>query len=256
LAFRSQVFRTLEFILRTTIAVPALLLFFLVVAVPLAVLNIGRKSDTFSLVGPLFYRVMRPIMGISVAIKGAEHLDGARPCVVLCAPHQSSMDVYIAASFVPGGSAAIGKKELAYIPIFNIFLWLSPVVLIDRANTKNALEALAEASKTVAQERLRLILFPEGTRTRVLGPRLLPLKKGGFRMALDNGLPIVPVVISNTADAFYPLRWWWKGGEVEVRVLDPVRTEGLGADDLEALMEDVRGRMLTEMEDMERRRRK
>ena len=46
---------------------------------------------------------------------------------------------------------------------------------------------------------------------------MLPLKKGGFRMALDNGWPIVPVVVSNTSEAFYPLKWWWKGGKAEVR---------------------------------------
>jgi 1-acyl-sn-glycerol-3-phosphate acyltransferase len=122
-------------------------------------------------------------MGINVVIKGYENIEKAgRPCVILCGPHQSSMDVYIGASFVPGGTTAIGKKELARIPIFNIFggllslpfvdiglfgflflVWLTPVVLIDRAHTGRALETLAEAGKTITEHSLRLILFPEGT---------------------------------------------------------------------------------------------
>lgn len=119
-----QVLRTLQFLLRTTIAIPALLAFFIFVAVPVAI--VGRlfvpASDMFAVVAPLFYHTMSPIFGITCVVKGQENIEKAgKPCVILCAPHQSSMDVFIAASFVPSGTTAIGKKELAYIPFFNLF---------------------------------------------------------------------------------------------------------------------------------------
>lgn len=116
-------FRTIEFILRTAIAIPALAVFFVFVAVPLALVNrFISPSDTFALAAPLFYHAMRPIFGLSCTVKGIENIEKAgRPCVILCAPHQSSLDVYIAASFVPRGTTGIGKKELAWIPFINLF---------------------------------------------------------------------------------------------------------------------------------------
>lgn len=188
----AQALRTFEFLLRTTIAIPVLSFFFLFIAIPLALLNkFYKPSNTLNYTAPLFYHIMKPIFNISCHVSGTENFEKAgAPCVILCGPHQSSMDVFIGASFVPGGTAGIGKKELSYIPFFNLFgeiagesepldvtvrylrltfvfllliVWLAPIVLIDRSNTARAIETLDQACQTITENSLRLILFPEGT---------------------------------------------------------------------------------------------
>jgi len=74
---------------------------------------------------------------------------------------------------------------------------LSGAVFIDRSNNNAAVASLREASKTINTNKLSLWMFPEGTRTMREEPDMIPLKKGGFHLAIQSGMPIVPVVAEN-----------------------------------------------------------
>ncbi|CAN6236302.1 unnamed protein product [Urochloa humidicola] len=101
---------------------------------------------------------------------------------------------------------------------------LASHLLIDRSNPAAAIESMKEVARQVAKNNLSLILFPEGTRSR--DGRLLPFKKGFVHTALQTRLPIVPIVLSGTQEA-------WRKNSVRVRpvpltvkVLPPISTDG------------------------------
>jgi len=249
-----RVWNKTQFWLRTVATIAGAILSTTVI-IPITIVNylIGNSANTFKIAGTIWYYILSPITGINVQVEGMEHLTAVRPCVMLVVPHQSAMDVLVASKMCTSGLTCFGKKEIGYIPIFNIFAWLSPMFLIDRKNHSKALESMNKAVEVMKRDNLALLLFPEGTRSRTLGNKLLPLKKGGFHIALDHGFPIVPIVIENYADLYYSKKQWWKSGTIKVKVLPPIETASLNtARDLDFAMKTVRERMskyLTRMSD-------
>jgi 1-acyl-sn-glycerol-3-phosphate acyltransferase len=113
-------------------------------------------------------------------------------------------------------------------------------VPVERANRASAI-----ASVDAAVRRLEagdsFVIAPEGTRA--TGDAMLPFKKGGFVMAIKAQAPVVPVALHGTAEAMPRGRFWVKPGVVRVDVGPPVPTTGLGLDDRDRLMQEVRGRL-------------
>ncbi|MGZ4665488.1 MAG: lysophospholipid acyltransferase family protein, partial [Frankiaceae bacterium] len=75
-------------------------------------------------------------------------------------------------------------------------------------------------------------------------PKLGPFKKGGFHIAMQAGVPIVPVVIRNAGEVMWRNSFWLHSGRVEVAVLAPIPTDGWEAADLDAHVADVRQRFV------------
>jgi lysophosphatidate acyltransferase len=99
-----------------------------------------------------------------------------------------------------------------------------------------------------------VFIFPEGTRSYYEHADLLPFKKGAFHLAVQAQVPLVPVVVANYSHVLSFKKRVFKAGVVKVKVLEAVRTEGLGAGDVEELVGKVRGRMLEVLKGMERER--
>ena len=193
-------------------------------------------------------RWMTPLFNQRVTVTGAHHLHAHRPCVFL-ANHQSLLDVSVLARCFAPGSVVIAKKEIRSVPFFGWLYTTTGNLLIDRGNTAQSVGMLRAAEDAIRDRRVAVWIFPEGTRGSVPG-QMLPMKKGGFRMAVATGAPLVPVVCS-------PLKPWsdivkrrLDPNDIEIRVLPPIPTAGLGESDIPALMEEARQRMdavLTEM---------
>jgi 1-acyl-sn-glycerol-3-phosphate acyltransferase len=186
-------------------------------------------------------RWMQPPLGLEVSLRGAEHLRAHRPCIFV-ANHQSVLDVPVLAPAFAPGSVVIAKREVGAIPFFGWLYRATGNLLIDRADTQQSVGRLQEAEAAVRARGAAVWIFPEGTRGKEPG-RLLPFKKGGFRMAVNTGAPVVPVVVS-------PLKPRWdlkerrlERGRVVVQVLEPVPTAGMGEADVVPLMETVHARM-------------
>lgn len=94
---------------------------------------------------------------------------------------------------------------------------LSGTVFIDRANSADARHAMAGASKEITQMRQSVYMFPEGTRSYAKEPMLLPFKKGAFHLAVQAGVPLVPVVVANYSDVLYVKGWNFKSGRILVK---------------------------------------
>jgi lysophosphatidate acyltransferase len=90
----------------------------------------------------------------------------------------------------------MSKKSLQYTPL-GPFMTMSGAIFIDRGNSTRAKRSLDAAVNVMRTLRVSLWMFPEGTRHNSPNPDLLPFKKGGFHLAVQSGLPIIPIVIEN-----------------------------------------------------------
>jgi len=177
-----------------------------------------------------------PILGLRLNAEMAAPKD-VRTCVYI-ANHQSNYDLYVLGRIVPRRTVSIGKKSLKWVPLFGQLYWLAGNVLIDRSNARQARQALVATTDTLQHRDTSIWVFPEGTRNQ---GELLPFKKGAFQIALDAGVPIVPVCVSSYARNMRLNRW--NSGRVTIRSLPPIQTLGLTQADLPALAERCRVQM-------------
>jgi 1-acyl-sn-glycerol-3-phosphate acyltransferase len=193
-------------------------------------------------------RWVAPLLGLRVRIADGERLTSYRPCIFIC-NHQSLLDVPVLAHAFRAGSVVIAKKEVVSVPFFGWLYDATGQIRIDRGDTQQAVGRLREAEEAIRARKVGVWIFPEGTRGTVPG-EMLPFKKGAFMMAVHTGAPLVPVVVSPLMPASDIRRRRLGRNEVEVRVLEPVPTDGLTDADLPALMHEARRRMAAALAEM------
>ena len=143
-----------------------------------------------------FQETMALTTGIRFEIvEGKEYLD-TRPCVLI-GNHQSELDVLLLGTIFPKYCSVTAKKSLARVPFLGWFMALSGTVFIDRADRKSAVKAFEGAAEEMKRHRQSVFIFPEGTRSYASGPEMGAFKKGAFHLAVQAGMPVVPVVCAN-----------------------------------------------------------
>ncbi|MBP2367057.1 HAD-IB family hydrolase [Pseudonocardia parietis] len=161
------------------------------------------------------------LAGIGVDVTGAEHLVAARPCVFVF-NHQSKFDVPILMKLLRENFTGVAKKEAAQIPVWGQLFRIADVAFVDRGNSTQARAALQPAVDKLREEGISLAIAPEGTRSPT--PRLGRFKKGAFHIAMQAGVPIVPVVIRNSGEIMWRGAQTLRGGTVQVVVHPPIDT--------------------------------
>ena len=184
------------------------------------------------------------LAGVRLDVRGAEHL-AARPAVFLF-NHQSQLDVLILARLLRGGFTGVAKKELANSPGFGLMFRLADVAFVDRGNTAQAYQALEPAVQKL-RDGISLVIAPEGTRSAT--PALGPFKKGAFHVAMQAGVPIVPIVIRNSGELMWRGASTIRAGTVQIVVLPPIPTLGWTVDELEKHLHEVREQYLATLAD-------
>jgi len=179
------------------------------------------------------------LAGVRLDVHGAEHL-AARPAVFLF-NHQSQLDVLILAKLLRGGFTGVAKKELANSPGFGLVFRLADVAFVDRQDNAQARKALEPAVQRL-RDGISLVIAPEGTRSAT--PALGPFKKGAFHVAMQAGVPIVPIVIRNSGELMWRGATAIHAGTVQVTVLPPVATDGWDVACLDEHIRQVRGQYL------------
>ncbi|KAG6867479.1 hypothetical protein C0993_002302 [Termitomyces sp. T159_Od127] len=207
---------------------------------------VGRKFDVNYVVAKTFYLLARNVLGIRVEVEGQEHLDSARPAVLM-ANHQSMLDVLVVGRLMPKQTSIMSKKSLRYSPL-GPFMSMSGAIFVDRGNNARAIASLDAAGALRRRMRISLWMFPEGTRTSGEVPDMRPLKKGGFHLAVQSQLPIVPIVTENYWRLYH--KGVFDSGVIKVRVLPPVPTAGLAAEDIPELVARVRTQMLENLREI------
>ncbi|MFA0142076.1 1-acylglycerol-3-phosphate O-acyltransferase [Vibrio kanaloae] len=166
---------------------------------------------------------------------------------VYVANHQNSWDLFTISSAVTPKVVTVGKKSLAWMPLFGQLYWLTGNILIDRANRSKAVGTIDQVVNSLKGSDVSVWMFPEGTRSR--GRGLLPFKTGAFHAAIGAGLPIIPIVCSSTGDVKLNR---WNNGYVIVEMLPPISTEGYSKSNVRELANLAREQMAAKLEELDK----
>lgn len=223
--FRSVVTSLVGFV-ATVIAVP----------VVMTIAFINETSPWIDRVIRAWSRAWLAASGTQLTIVGQEVIDPSRSYVVV-ANHQSALDIMACFLAVPLPIRYLAKKELFRIPLFAQGMRAVGIVEVDRKARSAVHAEVNRKSKELVEKGRSLIIYPEGTRPR--DGALDPFKKGAFTMAIASQLPILPVTIHGTYEAWKPGTLWIRGGHVSVVVDKPIPTEGMTHSDAGDLTKKV-----------------
>lgn len=171
-----------------------------------------------------------------VRVQGRENMDPGTSYVIMM-NHQSQFDILAFYGHFGHQFRWVMKEELRKVPGIGWYTSAGGHVFIDRSNREAAIASL-NAAKPLLDGGISVVFFPEGTRSR--NGRMRPFKKGGFMMALQMELPILPVSISGSrhvlpADGFRSLP-----GPIDITIHPPIDTSQYSEDTVEDLMADTR----------------
>lgn len=183
------------------------------------------------------------LIGMKWELRGTEILSKDE-CYIIVSNHQSSLDVLGLLDMWPvmGKCTVVAKKELLYAVPFSIAAWLCGLVFIDRKHAEKAKTAINDAMTHLKQNRIKLWIFPEGTRRNTR--EIHPFKKGAFHVAINSRVPILPVIFSSYSTFMDKKQKRFDPGHVIVTTLPPIPTDGMTVSDIEELMERTRNVMM------------
>ncbi len=197
------------------------------------------KARLFLYVSKAYAAIVLSAFRIQVVVSGLGNIDPARPYVFM-SNHLSHVDAPALALVLPQPLRWVFKKELARIPVFGWVLLACGQIMVDRTDPERSRESLDRALAGLSGNS-SVMIYPEGTRSR--DGALQPFKKGGFWMALQAGLPIVPVRVSGTREIVPAGTLVVTPGTARIAICPPVETRGRTPDDIPDLMVRVREAM-------------
>ena len=172
--------------------------------------------------------------GVKIVLRGLEKLRPGQNYIFM-ANHVSNLDPPILIPSIPGRCSVLVKKELFRTPILGTGMRQADLVPVDRRDREAAIESVRGAIE-VLRKGLHMVIYPEGTRSS--DGRLLPFKKGPFHLAMDSGVPIVPVTMLGTFESWPKTRFALLPGTATVVFHPPIDPREYA--DRDALMEAVR----------------
>jgi len=174
------------------------------------------------------------LTGVKVRTIGLDKLDPARTYIFM-SNHVSNIDPPITVPLIPRRSSVMVKRELFKFPILGRAMRMGSLVPVDRGNRDAGIESV-RISKQVVQQSLNMVIYVEGKRS--FDGKLLPFKKGPFYLAIECGVPVVPITITGTHYVMPKTRFAIKPGLVTVQFHPPIEPQDFVSRD--CLMEKVR----------------
>ena len=174
------------------------------------------------------------LAGVKVETVGLEKIDVSRTYIFM-SNHTSNLDPPLLLPLIPRRTSVMAKKELFGYPILGEVMRLGSLVPVDRGNRDAGITAVEEAAKVV-KEGVNMTIYVEGKRS--FDGKLLPFKKGPFYLAMECGVPVVPVTIVGTHDLMPKARFQITPGLVRVLFHDPIEPRDF--ENRDCLMERVR----------------
>lgn len=183
------------------------------------------------------------VAGITLSIKGEEHLWSHRPAVFIL-NHQSNADMLIAIKLIRKEARGVAKMELKKMPVVGQILEASGTIFLDRTDKEKAIEALKPAIDSL-KSGISIVIFPEGTRS--YDYTLGSFKKGAFHIAMEAGVPIVPIVLKNAHDVMPRGKNIFNPALVEVIIHPPVLTHDWNKSNLDVKIREIRNLYLKDL---------
>jgi len=210
----------------------------LVVLLPWRVARI-RVTNAF---GKLVGRNMMWWSGSRITIEGLENVRADRPAIY-AANHTSTLDAFTTVWLTPAGTVGVAKKEILYYPFYGQAWWLAGHLLLDRGRTAAAKAALRRTADFIRRKGLHICILPEGRRSD--SGRLLPFKKGIIHLALETGLPIVPMVTVGLTNAWRKGSLRFEPADAKIIFLPPITTTSWTEDQSDAHIDELRAAFLS-----------
>ena len=181
----------------------------------------------------------------SVQITGRHH---ARPgqSYIIMSNHQSHFDILAFTGYWRWQHRWVLKEELRRSPVLGWYCAVGGHIYVDRSNREKAMESLL-AAKQRLKDGISVIIFPEGTRSPDGG--LQKFKKGGFVMARELGLPILPITITGTRFVLPPRTLRPLPGSIRILVHQPIDRAQYEPGQMDRLMKDVRAAIASGLAD-------
>ena len=211
-------------------------LFATLTLVSAALVNSSFASRTF---GSAWARSLSYLTPIRVEIEGREHVDPAQSYIVT-SNHQSMYDILVIYGFSGLDLKWVMKHELRKVPFIGYGCEAAGHIFVERRNPKQAKQAIAAALEKLSKG-IGILFFPEGTRSS--GDRMLPFKKGAFRTAIDQQLPVLPVTVTGTNEILPNKTLALFPGKAKITIHEPIETAVMTSGDIDALMQETRKRI-------------
>ncbi len=157
---------------------------------------------------------------------------------IICANHTSDLDIMMTLAIVPNCFVFIGKQELAKVPLFGYF-YKRTNILVDRSSLKSKKEVMIKAKQKL-NEGTGLCIFPEGG---ILNKttELKPFKMGAFKLAIESGIPILPITYPDSRKHFPEILDGGYPGKLRATIHEPIITKGLEAKDEKRIRDECFG---------------
>lgn len=209
-------------------------LVFGVIAVLVSALVNQRIGSYFG--GVIWSRLNSILTPMFVKVTGRYNIEKDRSYVVI-SNHQSLYDIFLIYGWLGIDIKWVMKKELAKIPGIGFGSKKVGHIFLDRSNSRVALESLNEAKRKLVNG-TSVVIFPEGTRSKTA--EIGPFKKGAFKLALDLGLPILPITISGTRKILPTGTIDLMPGRVTMTIHQPIEIRHHTEDSLKVLLDAAR----------------
>ncbi len=205
----------------------------------------GREEEALEMVGMIagiFFRGIFRKLNCPVLVEGREHIPLEQP-FVLMVNHQSKYDIPLLGGFLGKPLGFVAKKELFRIPILSFWMREIGCIPLDRKDISGGVSTISRLGSRMKEENRGFIIFPEGTRTRDPDGAIQGFRQGSLRLAVENGIPVLPVTIDGTRllDCTESL---WKsragGRYVRIRIEPPRALEENNAPARRRFMENLR----------------
>lgn len=210
----------------------------------------GSTKEAMNFSQNLYVDTASALIGLKLKVSGEHHLWTHRPAVFLI-NHQSVAEMFIVGRLLKGDIASVGKSEIRNVPFMGKLMEQAGMILIDRKNAVSAIEAMQPLIDALRHQGKSVLIAPEGTRS--ISTKLGKFKKGPFHIAMQAGVPIVPIVIHNAIDVIHKHGKVYRPATVRVDVLAPVDTSSWQADTIDDHIASVRALFLETLGQVEAR---
>ena len=191
-------------------------------------------------VARLWARMLLLLGDTKVKVIGPENILFGKPQIFM-ANHQSDFDILIALAHIPVQFRWIAKKELFAIPIFGAAMRSAGYIEIDRSNREKAIRSIDEAALRIRSGK-SVMTFPEGTRSR--DGHIKAFKQGAFHLAIQSGVPIIPVTIIGSGRIMPKRSLRIKPGQIKMIIGKPIDVKNFTIDKRHELIEIVRNEII------------
>lgn len=186
-------------------------------------------------VARLWSRMLLGVSGVRVTIEGLEKIHPDQS-YVLAANHRSYMDTPVMLAHIPVQFRFFAKQHLFRIPFIGTHLKRAGHIPVIREDPRASLKSMSEGARLIRERGLCVLIFPEGGRS----PRLREFKEGAAYIAIKAGVPLVPIGITGTREILPIGSAHVRRGRVQVRIGDPIATEGMKTHDREKLTQRLK----------------